>query len=100
VVGFGCGPVFPTALAMINNRYPEARGTASGTLMAIGTLGAVALPWLQGQIGGGQNGGMIVLLIVAILMLGIFLLMQRQAQQASLSLPSIGESESSTARGR
>jgi fucose permease len=97
VVGFGCGPVFPTALAMINNRYPESRGTASGTLMAIGTMGAVFLPWLQGQIGGGQNGGMSVILVTAILMLGIVVLMQRQA---SLALRPIGEGDSSVARGR
>ncbi len=80
IVGAGCAPVFPLIVAMINNTYPEARGTASGTLMAGGTIGASVLPWIQGQVGGGINGGMIVVLVQAIVMLGIAMAIERQAR--------------------
>ncbi|HLY27705.1 MAG TPA: MFS transporter [Aggregatilineales bacterium] len=65
VVGFGCGPIFPTVLGVVNHRYPEVRGTASGLLMAFGTFGAMILPAIQGQVGAGQNGGMVVVLVAA-----------------------------------
>ena len=95
VVGLGCGPVFPTVLATINNKYPESRGTASGVLMAIGTMGAVALPWLQGQVGGGQNGGMVVMLAAAILMLASMVVIQRQGTNVAPALTqSAGNRES------
>jgi MFS transporter, FHS family, glucose/mannose:H+ symporter len=78
VVGFGCGPIFPSTLAIVNNRFPEARGTASGVLMAIGTFGGFVFPWLQGQIGGGANGGMILVLGLAVILLGLVVAVQRQ----------------------
>jgi fucose permease len=82
VVGFGCGPIFPTVLAVANRRYPEARGTASGVLIAVGTLGASTIPWLQGQIGAGVNGGMILILALAVGMFGMMLVIQRQSAPA------------------
>jgi fucose permease len=85
VVGFGCGPVFPSTLAIVNNRYPESRGTASGVLMAIGTFGAVVIPWLQGQIGGGLNGGMILILGGSIVMFGLVLAIQQQMRMAKVT---------------
>jgi fucose permease len=60
LMGLGCGPVFPTAVALIGNLYPEQRGMATGMLMTIGSIGAILFPWLQGRIGGGNNGGMIL----------------------------------------
>lgn len=71
VVGFGCGPIFPVSLALAGNIYPESRGTTSGVMMAAGTLGGALLPWLQGQIGAGRDGGMIAVLVAAVAMLVI-----------------------------
>jgi fucose permease len=82
VVGFGCGPIFPTVLAVANKRYPEARGLASGVLIAIGTLGASTMPWLQGQIGARVNGGMILVLALAVGMFGMMLVIQWQTASA------------------
>ena len=98
VAGVGSGPVFPTALAMINNRNPESRGTASGVLMAIGTMGAVIVPWVQGQAGGGVNGGMIVILAASILMLAAMLVIQRQGTGSPHIPTSIVEGESNVGR--
>ncbi len=65
VVGFGCAPIFPIGLALLNERYPDGFGTISGVIIAIGNGGAIFLPAIQGQVGGGVNGGMIVPLIAA-----------------------------------
>jgi hypothetical protein len=70
-------------LGVINRTYPEARGTVTGVLMTIGTGGAVVIPWLQGQVGNGQNGGMIVILALAIFMLGMAFYIQRQLVRAT-----------------
>lgn len=78
VIGFGCGPIFPTVLAIANDRYPQARGTMSGLLIAVGASGAILLPWVQGQVGGGQNGGMILTFVAAFGMLALTPLMQRR----------------------
>ena len=73
VVGLGCGPVSPTIMALATNTYPAARGTVLGMTSAFGGVGGATLIWLQGQVGGGQNGGMIVPLISAAVMLSIVL---------------------------
>lgn len=69
LVGLGCGPVFPTAFAVASGLYLEARGALSGLLIAIGSVGGALLPWLQGQIGAGHDGGMGLTLVAAVLML-------------------------------
>jgi FHS family glucose/mannose:H+ symporter-like MFS transporter len=82
VAGFGCGPIFPTAIGMVNNNYPESRGTASGVLIAVGTVGAAIVPWFQGKVGGGVDGGMVVVLAMSVIMLGTVVLIQRQSRIA------------------
>jgi len=42
-----------------------------GTVQSFGGLGGGILPWLQGQVGAGNNGGMVVPLVLSFLMLGI-----------------------------
>ena len=69
LVGFGCGPIFPTAFTIASGLYPEARGAVSGLLIAIGSAGSVILSWVQGRIGNGQNGGIALTLLAAMVML-------------------------------
>jgi fucose permease len=71
LVGLGCGPVFPTAFTVASGLYPEARGTLSGLLIATGAIGGVIIPWLQGQIGSGRDGGMSLTLVAALAMLAL-----------------------------
>ncbi|MEP7285891.1 MAG: hypothetical protein ABI947_09000, partial [Chloroflexota bacterium] len=78
IVGFGCGPIFPIAFASFNKIAPGSGGTVSGVMMAVGNFGAVVLPWLQGQVGAGMNGGIIVILILSLILLGVALQIQRQ----------------------
>jgi fucose permease len=77
VVGFGCGPVFPTTLAIVRKAYPTAYGTASGILIGLGNFGTIILPWVQGQIGGGNSGGMELILVLAVVMLVTAVMIQR-----------------------
>lgn len=85
VAGFGCAPVFPLTLAILNRRYAEGFGKVSGLIIAIGNSGAIFLPTIQGQVGGGQNGGMIVPLIGAGVMFACaFIIMQMPKQTHTL----------------
>ncbi len=68
LVGLGCGPVFPTTFTVASGLYPEARGAVSGLLIAVGSVGGAILPWLQGQIGGGHDGGISLTLTAAVVM--------------------------------
>jgi fucose permease len=77
IVGFGCGPVFPTTLGIVRKAYPTAHGTASGILIGLGNIGAIVLPWLQGQIGGGASGGMGLILVLSVIMLATAVVIQR-----------------------
>jgi fucose permease len=80
IVGLGCGPVFPTAFAIFSNTYPGPRNVASGLVIAAANNGAVVFPWLQGKIGAGLNGGMILPLILAFIMIGMWAWVQRQTR--------------------
>jgi fucose permease len=85
IVGFGCGPVFPTTLGIVRKAYPTAYGTASGILIGLGNVGAIVLPWLQGQIGGGNSGGMQLILILSIIMFGMAIVVQRRLKAMAMA---------------
>jgi fucose permease len=85
IVGFGCGPVFPTTLGIVRKAYPTAHGTASGILIGLGNVGAIVLPWLQGQIGGGKGGGMQLILVLAAIMLVTAVLIQRRLKARTVA---------------
>jgi fucose permease len=69
IMGFGCGPVFPTMLGIVRKTYPTTYGTASGILLSLGNTGAIVMPWVQGQVGGGNSGGMQVTLVLSLITL-------------------------------
>jgi len=82
IAGFGCAPVFPLTLAILNRRYAEGFGKVSGLIIAIGNSGAIFLPTIQGQVGGGQNGGMIVPLLGALVMLACAVVIMRMPKSS------------------
>lgn len=49
--GFVLGFVFPVMIALAAQRFPEARGTATGLVAGAGALGGFAVPWLHGALG-------------------------------------------------
>lgn len=81
VVGFGCAPIFPLAITILNTRYPHGFGAVSGVIIAVGNSGAVVLPAVQGWVGGGANGGMLVPLIGTGVMLACALVAMRMPRQ-------------------
>jgi len=92
-VGFGCGPVFPTTLAIVSDTYPRIYTVSSGVIIAIGNVGAMIIPWLQGQVGRGENGGMIVTVTTALLMIVLAVYISRQVSQNQDKLNARGESK-------
>lgn len=48
--GFVLGLVFPVMIALTAERFPEARGTATGLVAGAGALGGFAVPWLHGAL--------------------------------------------------
>ncbi|MFN8417703.1 MAG: MFS transporter [Anaerolineae bacterium] len=86
LAGAGCGPVFPTTMALVQRLFPRSFGTISGILLTAGSASVIVLPWLQGQIGGGRDGGMILPLFGALAILAILLLVvQRIREQEAAS---------------
>jgi FHS family glucose/mannose:H+ symporter-like MFS transporter len=48
VMGFGCGPIFPTLIATGIQRFPRHATLVSSTLVSTGSAGGVVLPALTG----------------------------------------------------
>ena len=49
--GLALGCVYPLAVAIVGERFPDARGTAAGLTAGAGALGGFVVPWLHGAIG-------------------------------------------------
>lgn len=50
LLGLGCGPVFPTALAITTTTFPRFPGQAASTVIGLGSIGGIIVPWVQGII--------------------------------------------------
>jgi len=50
LIGFCFGPVFPTALSIVTATFRRAPGTAASVVVAMGSLGGMLLPWVQGTL--------------------------------------------------
>ena len=48
LTGFGFGPIYPTAMAIIGRFFAGASGKAIGTAGALGSVGGMVLPFLDG----------------------------------------------------
>jgi fucose permease len=49
--GLALGCVYPLAIGLAAQRFPEARGTATGLTAGAGALGGFSVPWLHGALG-------------------------------------------------
>jgi MFS transporter, FHS family, glucose/mannose:H+ symporter len=72
VVGAGLSAIFPTALGMAGDRFPEETGTVFGAAMAVALLGGTAGPKLAGWMA--SHGVRQVLLIPLLAAAGVALL--------------------------
>lgn len=83
LIGLGFAPIYPTVIALGGQLRPAARGRITGILSGMAALGAMTVPVIQGWVGGGQSGGMIVTLIGTLIMVGalIGVVQTRPAQE-------------------
>jgi fucose permease len=65
LLGLCLGPIYPTAIAVTTARFDQATGAATSIVIAIGSLGGMLLPWLQGVLMEQSGVQQSVLLIVA-----------------------------------
>ncbi|MDX2162738.1 MAG: MFS transporter [bacterium] len=80
--GFVCGPVFPSALALVGRRFPDSIGKIGGGILAAGNIGVALIPWLQGQVSGGVSGGFGVTFACALILIGLAVLIGRSKPAA------------------
>jgi fucose permease len=80
-LGFALGPIFPTLVAIALAAAPQSRGTAYGTMFAIGSLGSAVLGPVLGVLARGKGGVLralrllapiaLLLVVVALAMVGV-----------------------------
>ncbi len=71
MVGLGAAPIFPTTIALVNRTFTSSGGTISGALITCGSFGIAVIPYVQGLVGGGVNGGIGVTLFLALTLIGL-----------------------------
>jgi MFS family permease len=71
-VGLVLGFVFPVMIALAAERFPEARGTATGLVAGAAALGGFVLPWVHGALGdrGGAHAALASLAVWALVVAG------------------------------
>ncbi len=74
LIGLSMGSVYPTVIAIITSRYPDNPGKAASICAAMGSLGGVSIPWVQGYIME-QQSPLASTWFVAILMLVMLFIM-------------------------
>lgn len=50
IIGFSFSAIFPTALGMAGDRYPQSAGSVFGLLFAMALLGGMISPWAVGRV--------------------------------------------------
>jgi len=73
ILGFCFGPIFPTALALVSATFPEGTGTATSVVVALGALGGMIFPALQGYVQEtvGPAPGMLIITLGVMVMLAL-----------------------------
>jgi FHS family glucose/mannose:H+ symporter-like MFS transporter len=80
IVGLSFAAIYPTTLAIAADRYERLAGTIFGLLFATGLLGAMAFPWVIGQMSErfGLRAGMMLPLIGAVVIVVLVSVISRQ----------------------
>ncbi len=50
ILGFGYGPIYPTGVAVLTSRFPQAAGTATSQMGVLAAVGGAVLPWIHGLV--------------------------------------------------
>lgn len=86
LVGLGFSPIYPNVIALAGQQQPDNRGVVTGIVAGIASVGGIIMPVIQGWVGGGQSGGMIVTLLAALIMVGAFTQVPRPSGSAERRL--------------
>jgi len=71
VIGIGCGPLFPNAIAMGAAIFPRQVSAVTSRLIALGETGGIVIPWLVGKtlVGAGPRPAMLLMAAITSAML-------------------------------
>jgi fucose permease len=74
VLGFTFGPIYPTGMAIVTDRFPLAAGAAASRIGLLAALGGMVFPWLQGLVltHEGTLPSALVALTILVAMLGMW----------------------------
>jgi fucose permease len=50
ILGFGYGPIYPTGVAVLTSRFPNAAGLATSQMGVLAASGGAVLPWIHGLV--------------------------------------------------
>lgn len=84
-IGFSFGTVYPTGVALVAAAFPRSQGKAVGVLAAMGSIGGLILPWLEGILLEKVSPTAFTLffvgfgIVILLLLLGAYRLRQSQA---------------------
>ncbi len=89
LIGFCFGPVYPTMMAITTAAFPSGPGKAVSVAAALGSVGGMALPWLQGIIlslaGPAYNAAFTLVGVLVMFLLAVVILFRkRPADQLSI----------------
>lgn len=82
LIGFSFGAVYPTVMAIITSRYPANPGKAASICAAMGSVGGVSIPWVQGYLLDNISpaGSAIFIAVILVVMLGIVFVLSRMTR--------------------
>ena len=74
VLGFWAGPPFPTIVAIGTATFRDGPGKATALIVAMGSLSAALLPWLQGHVmeWAGETANAVFILVLTLLMVALY----------------------------
>ena len=83
LIGLGMGAIYPTGMAMMTSTYPNNAGKAASLITAMGAVGGMVLPWLQGVVmeNASIRAGTITFAIFIVLMVISFGVNQKLSKQ-------------------
>jgi MFS transporter, FHS family, glucose/mannose:H+ symporter len=78
ILGFTFGPIYPTGIAIVTERFPHAAGAAASRIGLLAAMGGMACPWLHGLVltSRGTLASALLALTLLIAMLGLWRLVR------------------------
>lgn len=80
IVGLAYSPIYPTALAMVGDRYPRFAGSVFSLLFTLGLFGGMVFPWSVGRVSQttGIRAGMLVPVAGSVFLCALLLVLKKK----------------------